>query len=309
MRLRFMLACLASTLAFYVPQNAYNSHELSFDEIITTINTHGPQYFYSSILFPCIQHTDESLSSIIKILQNDLDVLCCLPIDLSTHGAQNLLRVLYAQTEVWKSFQSRYVFSSGSKDYRIYVLLLKAADIAVVKKAKMKVRSFLKMGFYPIHTTDTPLETFEALSSLLHKPSLCFLNRIKRFATQKNFESLLLQLKKLIQEYNIPTQEICLGGSSALAAYGLRDVQDLDLLATKSVIDAFKKIKNTKIHPHLNNFHFYPYAQEEIILNEDLHFYYRGIKIATLDVIEKMKKKRGTVKDLEDLLLIKKFKQ
>ena len=48
----------------------------------------------------------------------------------------------------------------------------------------------------------------------------------------------------------------------------------------------------------------YPYNYDEIIYNPKLHFYTRGIKFASLDVVKKLKQNRGEDKDYRDIKLI-----
>jgi len=43
-------------------------------------------------------------------------------------------------------------------------------------------------------------------------------------------------------------------------------------------------------------------TKDEIIYNPPNHFYYRGIKFASLEMVKQMKSKRGEEKDISDLL-------
>ena len=116
------------------------------------------------------------------------------------------------------------------------------------------------------------------------------------------FENTISSFKNLIEKNNLDIDDYCLVGSSPLSVYGLREGEDLDYLH----INPFN-IKDDKdlIHSH-NEYgkNLYDLNYDEIILNPDNHFYSRGVKFASLNVIKNMKQKRNEMKDVIDVNLI-----
>ena len=53
----------------------------------------------------------------------------------------------------------------------------------------------------------------------------------------------------------------------------------------------------------------YHIERDEIIHNPHNHFYHRGIKFVTLEVVKKLKQKRGEEKDIRDIKLIDSIKE
>ena len=69
-------------------------------------------------------------------------------------------------------------------------------------------------------------------------------------------------------------------------------------------------IKTETLANHDSELIYYPYSKQEIILNPKCHFYYRGVKFITLDVLYSMKQNRHEFpKDINDCDLIQKFLQ
>ena len=56
-------------------------------------------------------------------------------------------------------------------------------------------------------------------------------------------------------------------------------------------------MENGKIYYHIH--------KDEIIYNPENYFYFNGFKFATLNVIKKMKEKRGEPKDINDIKINK----
>ena len=89
-----------------------------------------------------------------------------------------------------------------------------------------------------------------------------------------------------------------------MAAYGIRDTGDLDYLHDRNFPN--KKLA-PKITSHEGWTQYYHTTAEDILLNPRLHFYFSGIKFATLDVVREMKIKRWEKKDRRDVELINEF--
>ena len=88
--------------------------------------------------------------------------------------------------------------------------------------------------------------------------------------------------------------------SAVLSVYGLRECRDLDFLYRG------ENIETNVLDVNCHNFdaHDYIIGKDEIIFNPENHFYYEGIKFATLETIRDMKINRNEEKDRRDVALI-----
>ena len=95
----------------------------------------------------------------------------------------------------------------------------------------------------------------------------------------------------------------CITGSSVLSVLGLREGKDLDYLHRGPRIDG---------HPDIDSHNEYSKGRytktvDDIIYNPENHFYFNGLKYASLEVVKDLKEKRGEEKDEKDLELIEDF--
>jgi len=185
----------------------------------------------------------------------------------------------------------------GKDDLRIYIFIPNnKCNIVNMKKS---IRDVYNIDKHSIHIHDTYEEGFRIAKTLLNSNSINFLEK-STFNLTPNNKNLLLSFYNSV---NPCMDDYCIDSSFVLALYGLREAKDLDYLT----IDNKTKItKNKDINNHNSWSHHYTTNKNNIILDPDLHFYYAGIKFATLDIVKKMKIKRGEDKDKRDVKLINK---
>ena len=82
--------------------------------------------------------------------------------------------------------------------------------------------------------------------------------------------------------------------------YNLRQANDIDYLHKDNKIINLEK---TGIHDG-KWLTYYHIPKGEIIYNPQNHFYVNGFKLASLDVIKRMKERRREPKDLNDIIVI-----
>lgn len=117
--------------------------------------------------------------------------------------------------------------------------------------------------------------------------------------TKKRFED----LRRVLRNYNVPLDEVCVVSGTVLELFGLRetsDADDLDIIMT----DRFRKLYGTgliivsdmiEIHPQ-NEFvdmNGKKIEDDDIIENEDMHFWFEGVKVVCLPLLYQQKKKAG----------------
>ena len=87
--------------------------------------------------------------------------------------------------------------------------------------------------------------------------------------------------------------------------YGLRNAKDIDYIHLND-----KDIKMFMFGCHKGKWlDYYGKSKEEILYNPRNHFYWNGIKFASLPVIKQMKQNRYEKKDIRDINLINKIKR
>lgn len=129
----------------------------------------------------------------------------------------------------------------------------------------------------------------------------------------KRFEALLAELAKLVMK-----KEVHLLGSAILAIRGVRDVQDLDVLATPDTMHrlwpvateaeryaiAFKTPHGAiQISDRLSEFGLCRSITAEVVREKAEHW--QGWRVISLDTLKQAKRIRGQDKDHEDLRLLK----
>jgi hypothetical protein len=116
------------------------------------------------------------------------------------------------------------------------------------------------------------------------------------------YENLLLKFRDWISENNLDSDNYCITAGSVLSTYGLKECKDIDYLHYGD---------NTYPNDDLIQSHNvygvgkYHIERDEIIFNPEYHFYHFGVKFSTIDIVRKLKEKRGEEKDFRDIELIK----
>ena len=188
--------------------------------------------------------------------------------------------------EVYKRFQ-------GNSDYYEFdVILFRPVDVNLIRKWKKRFRPSLGLGKTSFHVTDPDclkhlgqqcecLLTEEILyqETLRHAKIFFNSNTIHHLNYSKNtsfpnFYKFMGLYRQWIAAERVATDKCCIDNGAVLAAYGIRDVHDLDFLH----LDNFIETKVPSIDCH--NMHFndikrecdFSYSINDIIMNPGLHF-------------------------------------
>lgn len=193
--------------------------------------------------------------------------------------------------------------SMGKNYTRIYVFV--CDDLEKVIKAKAEIREIYGIGNFSVHINDCHEEAIWLAETYFNANSLFYINNRPFYQEDEVFDKHIEYLKSLLYEYNIQIDDICLAGSTPLNQLLLRHSDDIDYLCLDDSFD----LEDDIISPHDDQLRYYPCSKEEIITNPTNYSYYHGIKIISLDVLYKLKRKRGErPKDLNDCISIKRIK-
>lgn len=255
------------------------------------------------MLFPsAVGRTDE----VISILKEAGEIYYYKELQLENNGPRYLMMQVYKGEEWlgnWENFfsgaksKANYCFKT---DEPLRFFLFKPFAGVDIIELKEKIRKIYNIEKHSVHINDTHEETVRIASALLNKNGIHFLNNVE-LNTFTKFQYLFDNFEKLAAEKNIDTADICLTGSTVLALYGLRDANDLDYIKTeKSTLTQI----NNEIKAHDSELKYYPTNFDNIVYNPENHFYFYGVKFASLNIVRLLKEKRGEAKDIKDVELI-----
>jgi len=229
-------------------------------------------------------------------------------IHLNTSGSILLMRQIY-KTEPWLGDWANQYQGAKNKalacfrragPMRMFVVKSNQDDMQTAKK---KIRALFNIANDSVHINDTHAETIRIAQALLNENSIHFLNYAQpRYF--KVFFDCLDAYQKWMADTGLNQEYFCVDGSSVMAMYGIREARDLDFLHF-GYDDQI--IKHPLIGSHNNEVHHHITTRDEIIFNPENHFYFNGIKFASLNIVKQMKKKRNEFKDKVDVNLINAF--
>ena len=157
-----------------------------------------------------------------------------------------------------------------------------------VIKIKTKIRSLFNLGNNSIHITDTQEEARRMARIIFNDNSIHFLNYGKP-NTYAIFNKKLDLYKKFIYENNINTKDIALDAGTVIAAYGLRNSNDIDYLLNNS--DELYSINNKYgCNSHDEELIYHNKTKEKLIYDQRIFFYFNDIKFIALHQVYSMKK-------------------
>ena len=119
----------------------------------------------------------------------------------------------------------------------------------------------------------------------------------------KNFKKLFSIYKENLEQQS-NADAFCIDNDATLSMFGIRDCKALDYItATEKFNEASGMIS---FHNHL--YKKFPVAIEDLIMNPNYHFNYKGVKFLALDTLFEFKSLRSHQKDQRDCKLILKLK-
>lgn len=254
-------------------------------------------------IFPVAKGQDERID---QLLEQCGPILYRKSVVFSRSGRANLVRVLY-RGESWLGegrhesaglrhhVEERFV--SGRAVRFVFFESRSSKDLADVKS---EIRALFELGNDSIHINDHHHQTIELAEQILNKNSIHFMNHA-RPAVLPRFDELFGKLNAWMDANGVDREQLCVDGSGVLAAYGLRDVNDLDFLycgaPEPDTGDEFLSCHN-EMAMH------YQSRIDELVIDPANYFWYRGVKFVALPIVRAMKQRRNEAKDRRDLVRI-----
>ena len=243
-------------------------------------------------------------NDVINIMNKHGKVVYGKSIDFNLNGSFHLSRQLYLGEEWAGDWDSNFTGFRQKTQLcfkphvltRVFLVEFNSQEDAI--NCKKEIRQIFRIANHSVHINDYHHETIRLSRMLFNDNSVHYMNNLG-LTKLPRFDSLLSEYSKLIPDGC--EDDYCVTASGVLSAYGLKDCNDLDYLhfGDKVVTD------NQLISSH-NEYGVgrYSLGKDEIIYNPKYHFWYNGIKFASLDIVKELKEKRGEPKDVIDVSLI-----
>jgi hypothetical protein len=217
-------------------------------------------------------------------------------ITLSLNGCINLKKINYGKKAWGENYKNKFAElkkhakksrGNGLNPLRVYVFV--CDSIEKVVETKKEIYEILNIGNFPVHINDSREEAIEISQTFFNDNSILLLNKRRYFYNSEKADEFIDEFKNYILQNNYDINDFCIDGSASLAVFGIREIKDFGFLHIPNQIN--EVMSNISSHEsYLNN---YPKTKTEIILNPENHFYYRGIKFISLDILKQMKQKRN----------------
>jgi FkbM family methyltransferase len=224
-------------------------------------------------------------------------------ISLTKDGALALIRQVYRDEPWLGTWADNFTGVQGKTNAcfngrgSVQVLAFQTDSLENVRQAKTQVRDLCKVENHSIHINDTHEETVLLARIFFNNNSVHFLNtgRPKHF---ERFWRLFELYRWMLVDRGLGGESFCVDGSAVMSLYGIRDAQDLDFLSFGA---SDYEAGITDVNCHNSEAHHHAISRDEIIFDPANHFFYEGIKFASLETIRRLKVKRNEGKDQLDV--------
>lgn len=259
------------------------------------------QQSFIALVWPsAVGHEEEIVQLLGKVLYKK-------EVALNFNGAKNFLTQVYA-SERWigtpeQDFSGAYgkqveCFQS-KQPLRVFAFM--ADDVESTTVIKKKIRDIFGIGNSSIHTTDTHTEAVSLASLLFNDRAIHFLNYAKpnRFSS---FRHQLLRYRTFLEREAIHPAAVVLDSGMVLAAYGLREADDIDFLYAANQQPS--SMKDEGIENHEAELRYHSVDKLSLIYDPRYHFEFGGAKFVAYKQLYAMKKRRAGRKDKIDVSMM-----
>jgi FkbM family methyltransferase len=261
---------------------------------------------YIIIIFPSAQGKDQEIA---ELISDYCEICYQKDVELNQNGALNLIKVIYKGESWIGDWNNNFSGAKGKmepcfqNDGPVRVYLVRAADPEQLILLKKQIRDLFGIGNHSVHINDHHEETVRLAQTFFNDNSIHFLNYSKLNGRFRNFIDLHERYKLWVENSGISPEYFCVDSSAVMGAYGIREPNDLDFICFLDYAQSgYSDISNHEAYTS-----FLPKPKNEIIFNPAYHFYYDGLKYASIAVVREMKNKRSEGKDIIDVQLIDYF--
>ncbi|PKN03274.1 hypothetical protein CVU75_03105 [Candidatus Dependentiae bacterium HGW-Dependentiae-1] len=263
---------------------------------------------YCVNIFPAARSTDSETE---KILRAYGHIIYKKKVTLYNNGPTNFINYIYAEQpdQPWTDENNNFYGATDATKARfpdsagtIRAYLFECDSLDKVLLCKKELQALFGIEAPAVHITNTHQKTIELAQLLFNTNSIHFLNYSKH-KNFEQFEQLLKKYKQWLDADMIDRDCFCIDDSAVLAAYGIKDCTHLNFIHHGYDTHVFSS-ESSDISDHNTAACYHESTLDDIIFNPKNHFYYKGVKCASLDTVKKMKMKREQDVDTKDIVLI-----
>ncbi len=255
------------------------------------------------VLFPSKNYDSKNIEFKIK---KNFKTIYTRDVKFTANGVHNLVLHMYRDQE-WSTLESNQGYSVTLRHAQkrfvrgapVKIVFVVDANINDLHEFKREIRQDLNEGNFPIHVPDTHQEVIDLTSLILRDNAVTFLNNAKPRNNNK-VHYLMKIFKNWVDQEGYDINDFCIIGSAYVSLEGHREVNDLDIIDLK-----FRKCPIKNINIIKQNSEWLEYYQIHQIFSPLNNFYYNGIRILSRSLLKDFKKRRATIKDLQDLNFLK----
>lgn len=164
-----------------------------------------------------------------------------------------------------------------------------------------------------LHSSDNKENTLHLKRIFLDDPDFMTSRQRTGIVYREQFIAFLDEYKRTLLKMKIDPDACCIVGSAPLEVFGLLSCTDIDFIIDQRIRPKYFSKEAQKVSPnvdvvysgyHHGNERGEIYSDNEIIYDSDKHFFFRGLKCATLQIIKERKQKHNRDKDQDHVRLI-----
>lgn len=211
-------------------------------------------------------------------------------VDLNKKGISNLLSQYWKEKELGVYPQEEYRESN-----LLHVFIFETNDDIGYRRLMEVIQSEVGMSL-----SNSQEETIRLAQVFLNRNTIHFLNNACPIRNQL-FEDAFEQYKNILNGQK-KSDNFCLVSDAVKTTYGVNDSIKLVYIYRETHnCDAIHNLLKRGFHKSLNS--AYEESIDDIIYNPENHFYYQGMKVATLKIAKKIKKDSNNYVDWFAVLL------
>jgi len=225
---------------------------------------------------------------------------------LTKFGQYNLIQMLY--------FNMHWIDPDGDINYGVRhhvdhrfwkegpvkFIFVVFDDISTTAEVKTRLRALFDVKNFSVHINDTHEETIWIAEHILTPNSDYFMNHAQPWLSKKFLQHIKV-FKKEIESKGLNKDHFCLTGNSMLAAFGLRDVNDIDFV----YFDQKEKLNfDPGVYPQDFKISREVISIGDLIFDPRNHFYFRGLKIISPHLFREICSKEKTAQYRTELSLV-----
>lgn len=222
-------------------------------------------------------------------------------IELKKEGPRNLL----LQLKRLKAFHlkagdsDKIINHYFSNQYIISVFLLETSTSANLSGLNTELnRLYSGSDYSPFYISDTYKETLQLCQTFFNDNSIHFLNHSKPLNVEEAKKT-INRCNEYIKKTGLDSEYFCVTDNTVLSVYGLKESTYIEYIQKEFINEDKNLFRFDNLICCNNDFRECKRSIDDIIFNPENHFYYEGIKFASLKMVKEVKKKQYNYEEIK----------